>query len=154
MKPPDELADLLSTVRQMVELVEQSDASEVELEAGGMRIRLQRAARLATMVEASPAGLQPMRVEIEGHQVRAPITGIWYDAASSGAPPYVQVGSLVEVGTTIGLIETMKIFNEITADVAGAVTYIHVHRGDLVNIHSPLITVQADESAAIWPHRE
>lgn len=85
--------------------------------------------------------------------MRAPLTGIWYDSPSPGANPYVQVGSHVSVGTVIGLIETMKIFNEISADASGRVTQVHVRRGDLVQVDTPLMTIDTADTAMLWaPH--
>ena len=74
--------------------------------------------------------------------VNAPLTGIYYAAPSPGATPYVAVGDHVSVGQIIGLIEAMKLFNEIKSDLAGRVTRVCVDTGALVKAKQPLIEVE------------
>ena len=74
--------------------------------------------------------------------VKAPLTGIYYGAPSPGATPYVAVGDHVSVGQIIGLIEAMKLFNEIKSDLAGRVTRICSDSGSLVKARQPLIEVE------------
>ena len=74
--------------------------------------------------------------------VKAPLTGIWYTSPSPGAPPYVEVGREVAVGQVIGLIEAMKLFNEIKSDLAGRVVKICAESGKLVKTKGPLIEVE------------
>jgi biotin carboxyl carrier protein len=79
---------------------------------------------------------------IRGHAVIAPLTGVFYGAPSPGAAPYVAVGSEVVVGQVIGLIEAMKLFNEIKSDAAGRVIRIHAAEGALVRAKEPLIEIE------------
>ncbi len=74
--------------------------------------------------------------------VKAPLTGIYYGAPSPGATAYVKVGDHVSVGQIIGLIEAMKLFNEIKSDLAGRVVRICADNGALVKARSPLIEVE------------
>jgi len=74
--------------------------------------------------------------------VKAPLTGIWYASPAPGSAPFVQVGSEVAVGQVIGLIEAMKLFNEIKSDLAGRVVRICVENGQLVKAKQPLIEVE------------
>jgi acetyl-CoA carboxylase biotin carboxyl carrier protein len=73
--------------------------------------------------------------------VTAPLTGVWYAAPSPGARPYITEGVEIGVGAVIGLIEAMKLFNEIKSDVTGRVTRILVESGTLVKRQQPLIEV-------------
>ncbi|MGH2455802.1 MAG: acetyl-CoA carboxylase biotin carboxyl carrier protein, partial [Candidatus Limnocylindria bacterium] len=73
--------------------------------------------------------------------VTAPLTGVWYSAPSPGARAYVHEGSEVGVGSVIGLIEAMKLFNEIKSDTAGRVTRTLVETGTLVKRQQPLLEV-------------
>lgn len=155
---PDAIAEeqWLEAVQSLLDLAEQSGVRELEVEAGPWRVRLRRSepvswqASLASLAVPSPAAPR----ETPGHhEVVAPLTGIWYDAPSPGATPYVVPGSHVEVGTAIGLIETMKIFNEIASDASGVVTQVHVRRGDLVVVHTPLISIDTSDTAATWLQR-
>jgi acetyl-CoA carboxylase biotin carboxyl carrier protein len=147
----------LETVRALVAVFERSDAREVRLADGALRIRLRRADEgHFRHIVAEPIIHHPVVLPADTgsmHEIRAPLTGIWYDAASPGASPYVQVGSHVEVGTVIGLIETMKIFNEISADAAGRVAQVHVRRADLVQANATLLTIDTADTASIWPQR-
>jgi acetyl-CoA carboxylase biotin carboxyl carrier protein len=79
------------------------------------------------------------------HLLRCPLTGVWYDAPSPGAPPYVSIGDPVEVGMTVGLVETMKVFNEVTADASGIVRQVLVHQGDLVIAHAPVLALEPSD---------
>ena len=74
--------------------------------------------------------------------VKAPLTGIYYGAPSPGATPYVSVGDHVAVGQIIGLIEAMKLFNEIKSDLAGRVARMCAENGALVKARQPLIEVE------------
>lgn len=74
--------------------------------------------------------------------VKAPLTGIFYGSPSPGADPYVRVGGEVAVGQVIGLIEAMKLFNEIKSDLAGRVVRIVAEDGTLVKAKQPLIEVE------------
>jgi acetyl-CoA carboxylase biotin carboxyl carrier protein len=77
-----------------------------------------------------------------GPVVNAPLTGIFYAAPSPGAPAFISVGSIVAVGQPIGLIEAMKLFNEIKSDKAGRVVRIIAQDGLLVKAKTPIIEVE------------
>jgi acetyl-CoA carboxylase biotin carboxyl carrier protein len=79
------------------------------------------------------------------HPITAPLTGIWYESRTQGGPPFVKKGDVVEKGTVIGLIETMKVFNEVASDAEGVVDDIFVQKGDLVTVGSTIMTI--DKSA-------
>ena len=85
---------------------------------------------------------RPLRRAAGPARVNAPLTGIYYAAPSPGATPYVAVGDHVAVGQIIGLIEAMKLFNEIKSDLAGRVARICVDSGALVKAKQPLIEVE------------
>jgi acetyl-CoA carboxylase biotin carboxyl carrier protein len=75
------------------------------------------------------------------HQVTAPLTGVWYPAPSPGARPYVNEGDEVNVGQVIGLIEAMKLFNEIKSDASGRISRVLVENGTLVKRKQPLLEI-------------
>jgi acetyl-CoA carboxylase biotin carboxyl carrier protein len=87
----------------------------------------------------STAGTAPAQTT---RMVLAPLTGIWYASPAPGADPYVAAGGEVAVGQVIGLIEAMKLFNEIKSDVAGRVVRVLVESGQLVRAKQPLIEVE------------
>ena len=135
-------------LRTIVSRVEASDVRELEVRAGGLRIKLRRDFRALPTFEAP---LADETADTTGlHTIRCPLTGIWYDSPAPGAPPFVSVGDSLDVGTIVGLVETMKVFNEVAADAAGVVRHVFVQRGDLVAAHAPLIAIEpADDEATL-----
>jgi acetyl-CoA carboxylase biotin carboxyl carrier protein len=150
-------ASLLELVDRLAGLLERSDLTELEVAAGGTSIVLRKPAALAPqVVTAAPAGIAatgapaaaaaPAPVEIAAPaarpSVKAPLTGIWYASPSPGSAPFVSVGGEVAAGQVIGLIEAMKLFNEIKSDLSGRVVKVHAENGKLVKAKQPLIEVE------------
>jgi acetyl-CoA carboxylase biotin carboxyl carrier protein len=87
-------------------------------------------------------GLTPFGEPSPGMRfVSAPLTGVWYGAPSPGARPYVNEGDEVTAGQVVGLIEAMKLFNEIKSDVSGTVARVLVEAGTLVKRKQPLLEI-------------
>jgi acetyl-CoA carboxylase biotin carboxyl carrier protein len=141
-------------VRSIIEAAESSDVYELEVESGGLRVSLRRTrdpdgastAVSTTVAEPTSLGIPP-----GWHVVEAPLTGIWYDASAPGAAPYVSIGEEVAAGAIVGLVETMKVFNEVNTDVAGRVRQLFVGRGDLVSAHAPLVAIEPTATAMSAP---
>ena len=141
---------VLAAIDLLAPAFEASGLDELEVEAGELVVRLARP-RPAPVAEASsatlPAAAAPGSVTPYGEPapgmrfVTAPLTGVWYAAPSPGARPYVEQGDEIGAGAVVGLIEAMKLFNEIKSDVAGRVTRILVERGALVKRQQPLIEI-------------
>ena len=148
---------LLAAVDLLAPAFEAGNLGELEVEVGELQVRLARP-RLAAQVPAAapavaaavaepataspPAPVSPYGEPEPGRRfVTAPLTGVWYTAPSPGARPYLERGAEVGVGTVIGLIEAMKLFNEIKSDAAGRVTRIMVETGTLVKRQQPLIEI-------------
>jgi biotin carboxyl carrier protein len=93
----------------------------------------------ATPQAAGPAVVTAEPVAGATDAVTAPLTGVFYLSPSPQAPPFVQVGSVVAAGDVIGLIEAMKLFNEIHTTKSGRVRKIVAANGQLVRAHAPLI---------------
>ena len=151
MKPADQV---LAAIDLLTPAFEASGLDELEVEAGELVVRLVRpgAVSPASVALAAPIGgatapatgesPTPWGEPAPGMRfVTAPLTGVWYAAPSPGARPYVQDGDEIGVGAVVGLIEAMKLFNEIKSDVAGKVTRILVERGTLVKRQQPLVEV-------------
>jgi acetyl-CoA carboxylase biotin carboxyl carrier protein len=118
-----------------------SGLDELEVEAGGITVRLAR----SRPAEASPpaGAASPFGEPAAGHRfITAPLTGVWYGAPSPGARPYVQLDGEVSVGQVVGMIEAMKLFNEIKSDATGIVSRILADHGTLVKRQQPLIEVR------------
>ncbi|MGB3837963.1 MAG: acetyl-CoA carboxylase biotin carboxyl carrier protein, partial [Rhodanobacter sp.] len=94
------------------------------------------AAAPAAASEAPPADALPA-----GHVVKAPMVGTFYASASPGAPAFVKVGQQVKAGDTLGVIEAMKMFNQIEAEVAGTVQAILIENGQPVEFDEPMFVI-------------
>jgi len=148
----------LRKLKTLIELVESSGIAELEIEEGEERVRITRAvapsptstvvlpATLpATAATGTPVSALPVvpvsPVEAEGHQVKSPMVGTFYRAASPGAKPFVEVGDSVQVGDTLCIIEAMKLMNEIESDKAGIVKQVLVENGQPVEFGQPLVVI-------------
>jgi acetyl-CoA carboxylase biotin carboxyl carrier protein len=132
----------LGTVRSIVALLETSDVRELEWRTPGLRIALRRAYSGGSLPAGGPAETEDVEDAGGLHLVRSPLTGIWYDSPAPDATPFVQVGDAIDVGSVLGLVETMKVFNEVTSDAAGIVRQVLVRRGDLIASHAPLVAIE------------
>jgi acetyl-CoA carboxylase biotin carboxyl carrier protein len=148
----DELVELVDRLER---LLNESELSELEVEAGSTGFVLRKpnafAAQAAVAASSSaaadgaaaqPAPATPAADGPPANAVLAPLTGLYYSSPSPGAQPYVSVGMTVTVGQVIGLIEAMKLFNEIKSDRAGRVSRIVPEDGALVKAKQPLIEVE------------
>ena len=158
-------AALIEIIDRLAVVADGSGLAEVELSAGGTRVvvRSRSAVQGSHVVMAAAAAPQslasaaPVPLPISsksasaapanaaapsGSVVNAPLTGIFYAAPSPGAAPLISVGSIVAVGQPIGLIEAMKLFNEIKSDKAGRVVRIIAQDGLLVKAKTPIIEVE------------
>jgi acetyl-CoA carboxylase biotin carboxyl carrier protein len=150
---------ILEAVDLLAPAFAESGLDELELEVGELRVRLARPrATVAAPAVAAPAAapsdaaaspdpaprdtVTPFGEPAPGMRfVSAPLTGVWYPAPSPGARPYVNEGDEVAAGQVVGLIEAMKLFNEIKTDVSGTVTRILVENGTLVKRKQPLLEI-------------
>ncbi len=150
-----ETASLLGLIDKLNSLLERSELVELEVEAGETGIVLRKPAALAPLAvtvaaapfgTADPAGAAaPAELAAPvstAKAVRAPLTGIFYASSSPSAPSYITVGQHVAIGQVIGLIEAMKLFNEIKSDASGKVVRIVAESGKLVKAKQPLIEVE------------
>jgi acetyl-CoA carboxylase biotin carboxyl carrier protein len=148
---------LLGLVDRLALLLERSELTELEVEAGGTGLVLRKPAALriagpggeaGSVAPAGSAGPGPAGgvsavagAEVTRPSVYAPLTGIFYASPAPGSANYVQVGGEVAVGQVIGLIEAMKLFNEIKSDLAGRVVRVVAESGQLVKARQPLVEV-------------
>lgn len=156
----------LERLRDILKLVSESDVSEVEIEEEDLRIFVRKAAP-APIVQswevpaAQPAHQPPPQAappaaapsapapqapaapaEPAGTEVRAPIVGTFYEAASPDSKPYVQVGDTVKEGDVLCIIEAMKLMNEIESEVSGVVRKILVQNATPVEYDQPLFIIE------------
>jgi len=145
-------------VRQLAELLDTTQLTEIEVEDGERKIRVARkAAPVAAPAmhyapapaAAAPAGGAPPQVDTAGpsapshaNAVRSPMVGTVYLSAEPGAKPFAAVGQSVAAGDTLLIVEAMKVMNPITAPSAGVVKAVLVENGQPVEFDQPLVVVE------------
>ena len=145
-------------IKKLIEMLEESHLTEIEIHEGEETIRLSRAAPVAAAMNtyyaqppmhgmAAPvAAAAVAAVEVPatptGHMVTSPMVGTFYRSASPNAKPFVEVGSQVKVGETLCIIEAMKMLNQIEADKAGTIKAILKENGQPVEYGEPLFVIE------------
>ncbi len=150
----ERINDLIALIDGLEILLERSGLSELEVEYRDQTVVLRLPSALAApavMLPAaggeamSPPEPPPLIEESASdrmHPVNAPLTGVFYRSPSPGAEAYVREGEEVSAGQVIGLIEAMKLFNEIKSDVTGTVRRVVAGDGELVKARETLIEVE------------
>ncbi len=143
-------------VKKLIELIESSGVSEIEIHEGEDSVRIGRYP-IATQPFVAPATIAtappPQDTTVykenadefdddpEGHVVTSPMVGTFYRSSSPSNPPFVEEGQTVEEGDTLCIIEAMKILNQITSDKSGKVTKVLVENGTPVEYEQPLFVI-------------
>jgi acetyl-CoA carboxylase biotin carboxyl carrier protein len=138
-----------AAVRSLVEVMRGNGLTELDVTAGSVSIRLRTpksggGSKQPARSDNAPATAETPVVVLDGHIVTAPMIGTFYSSPSPGEPPFVRIGDAVQAGQTIGIIEAMKIMNEIVADRAGVVVEIFVGNAQAVEYGSPLLRLDLD----------
>ncbi len=154
----------LRKIKKLIDLLEESNLAELEIKEGEETVRLSRIPKGAVTSMPASAPVHQVRVEPqpsapatppsessatapadkslpEGHVVTAPMVGTFYASSNPEAPPFVKVGQKVKVGDTLGIIEAMKMFNQIEADVGGTVLAVLAESGQPVEFDEPLFVI-------------
>ncbi|MCP3428404.1 acetyl-CoA carboxylase biotin carboxyl carrier protein [Opacimonas viscosa] len=144
-------------IKKLIELVEESGIAELEITEGEESVRIHRGASAsAQQVFAAPAPVAapaaapavapvaeaPAAEVVTGHTVKSPMVGTFYRASSPEAKAFAEVGTKVNVGDTLCIIEAMKMMNQIEADKAGVVKAILVENQDAVEFDQPLFIIE------------
>jgi acetyl-CoA carboxylase biotin carboxyl carrier protein len=148
----------IEEIRELISVVNESGIAELEVQRGENRVRIRRTQREARMgftaVEAAvpaphpgmpavpAAHAQPAAPAENETLVKSPIVGTFYEASSPGAPPFVRIGEEVQPGKVLCIIESMKLMNEIEAEVAGVVTSKLVSNGQPVEYGEALFAIR------------
>ena len=153
----------LRKIKKLIDLLEESNLAEIEIKEGEESVRLARTPRggAAPMVQAAPMQVHaqapmPMHSPTEsatggsakatddlpdGHVLRAPMVGTFYASPAPDKPPFVAVGQSVQAGDTLAIIEAMKMFNPIEADVSGTVLKVLAESGQPIEFDQPLFVI-------------
>ena len=138
-------------IKKLIELVEESGITELEVQEEEGTVRISRAAPAvapaAIQYAAAPvapvaAPAEAPAAEVSGYQVRSPMVGTFYRSPSPEAKAFVEVGQTVKVGDALCIVEAMKMMNRIEADKAGVVKAILVNDGEAVEFDQPLIVIE------------
>jgi acetyl-CoA carboxylase biotin carboxyl carrier protein len=144
-------------VKKLIELLEESGISELEISEGEETVRISRHPRGGpqpiVQYQAAPAAPAPPAASPAGtiaaakagndeHTIVSPMVGTYYSAPSPGAKVFVEIGSEIKVGQTLCIIEAMKMMNQIESDKAGRVTAILAKNGDPVEFGQPLFIIE------------
>ena len=141
-------------IRTLAQLLDETGLTEIEFERDGVRMRVARqgfavaasgpAARMPATVEASSAGAGPAAQDPAKHPgvVTSPMVGTAYVGAEPGARPFVEVGSRVETGDTLLIVEAMKTMNQIPSPRSGTVIQVLIEDGQPVEFGEPLMIIE------------
>ena len=156
----------LRKIKKLIDLLEESNLAEIEIKEGEESVRLARVPKGAQMAAApapmmqhaaAPAPAMPMNSPVQaatggspkpadpelpaGHVMRAPMVGTFYASPAPDKPAFVSIGQAVKAGDTLGIIEAMKMFNPIEAEVSGTVLAIKCESGQPVEFDQPLFVI-------------
>ncbi|MFA5589618.1 MAG: acetyl-CoA carboxylase biotin carboxyl carrier protein [Lysobacteraceae bacterium] len=154
----------LRKIKKLIDLLEESNLTEIEIKEGEESVRLSRISNAApAQVQVAASAPQPAAAPAasaapaaatsgnapatkendlpEGQIQRSPMVGTFYTASSPEAPAFVSIGQTVKVGDTLAIIEAMKMFNPIEAEIAGTVTAILASNGQPVEFDEPLFVI-------------
>ncbi|MDE1338804.1 acetyl-CoA carboxylase biotin carboxyl carrier protein [Vibrio aestuarianus] len=146
-------------IKKLIELVEESGISELEISEGEESVRISRNAAPAQMapvhyaaapapvaaptaVPVAPAAEAAAPAVVTGHQVLSPMVGTFYRSPSPDSKAFVEVGQSVSVGDTLCIVEAMKMMNQIESDKSGVVTAILLEDGQNVEFDQPLVVIE------------
>ena len=153
-------------IKKLIELLETSGISEIEIKEGEDSVRISRHPHNATQPAPPPwavptyygsppvpvsavtapavpaAPIAPEADAIKGHILRSPMVGTFYRSAAPGSKPLAEIGQSVGIGDAVCIIEAMKMFNQIEADHAGTVTRILAENGQPVEYDQPLLVIE------------
>lgn len=147
----------LRKLKKLIDLVQESGISELEVTEGEEKVRIVKNAiqappttymmpapppsQPAPSATPVPAEAAPPVATEQGHIVKAPMVGTFYRTSSPGSPPLVEIGQAVKEGDTLCIIEAMKLMNEIEADAGGVITAILVESGQPVEFGQPMFVI-------------
>jgi len=150
----------LNYIKKLIKLISESAVDEIEIEEEGKKVRIAKhpsgnartspvtvptyeaPVQLVAPQPAAPATEPPAPPVKKHHEIKSPIVGTFYRSPAPDAAPFVQVGSDIQSGTVLCIVEAMKLMNEIEADVAGKIVKIMVENGQPVEYDQTLFLVE------------
>lgn len=141
----------LERVEDLINILKGSSISEMEFTEAGTEIIIRRQPGMVLMPgPIQPHGVMPLVASGISQApyadlsvpVIAPLTGVYYAAASPTSPPFVHIGDIVPAGQVVALVEAMKVFNEIPVDITGRVVALNAHSGEVVQKGDVLLRIE------------
>jgi len=158
---PSEESDVfnLDKIRSLIELMKEHDLSQIDLREGEQRVKLQRGPDGMPMMVSAPsapapaptpaaasAGASEAAASNPNHvEIKSPMPGTFYEAANPESAAFVKVGDSVSADTTVCIIEAMKTFSQVPAEISGKVIAILAKNGDAVEFDTPLFRVDTSQ---------
>ncbi|MFH1856081.1 MAG: acetyl-CoA carboxylase biotin carboxyl carrier protein [Candidatus Omnitrophota bacterium] len=146
----------LKEIKEVIELMNENDLTEIEIEKNGLKLRLSKGQKSvvqqtrevsmeiarAEIPEAKASAVSPSDAVEKYLQIKAPMVGTFYRAASPDSSPFLEVGAVVNPGDVVCIIEAMKLMNEIKSEIKGKIKEILVDNGEPVEFDQPLFLVE------------
>lgn len=145
-------------VKKLIELIDETGVAEIEIKEGEESVRISRGAPAAVHYAAAPMPMPAVQAATpapatnseepkksaapSGHEVKSPMVGTFYTSASPDAPVFVEVGQHVNKGDVLCIVEAMKMFNQIEADVSGKLVARYVENGEPVEYGETLFVIE------------
>lgn len=138
-------------IKQLIALLESSGVHEIEIREGEESVRISRKAEVMTTVAPLPLAKAPVAEAVsppeepslpEGHVISSPMVGTFYRAPAPDQLPFVDIGTAVQAGQTLCIVEAMKMLNQIEADKSGTIAAILVENGQPVEFEQPLFIIR------------
>lgn len=146
----------LKEIKEMINLMNDNELVELEVERDGTKIKIKKSAadgavpalrpipqyHVETQPAANPSGAAPAANGKKTLEIKSPMVGTFYRAPSPEAPPFVDVGQVVEVGQVVCIVEAMKLMNEIKSEIRGKVAEVTVENAEPVEFGQKLFVVE------------
>ncbi len=138
-------------IKKLIEIIEESDISEIEITEGEESVRINRHSTVVApapitfapvAVASEPVAAEPVVAEPTGHAVKSPMVGTFYRSASPGSASFVEIGNSVKEGDTLCIIEAMKILNQIETDKSGVIKQILIENAQPVEYDQALFIIE------------
>ncbi len=147
----------LKEIREIINLMNENDLSEIELEREGTKIKIKKTqGDVPEMVRRQPpnysietqvvpqngSGAEKSAMASGRKEIKSPMVGTFYRAPSPEAPSFIEIGQTVEVGQVVCIVEAMKLMNEIKSEVRGKIVEVHIENAQAVEFGQTLFSVE------------
>ncbi|MGQ0838320.1 acetyl-CoA carboxylase biotin carboxyl carrier protein [Actinokineospora sp.] len=133
---------VLEGAGKLAAILQRTGMQRIAVSIGGIQWDVEAPAATAVAIAGAPAAVvAPAAAEPVGHQLTAPLVGVFYQAPGPGKPPFVELGAKVETGQQVAIVEAMKMLNEVVADRPGVIGAVYAQDGEVVEYGQPLFRI-------------